>query len=80
MQAMLQNWFAMPEVAICTENVVTPPLGAGMLSNGESLEYAPQYSVQHPSVRVPLLIQPHLRNIAVVDRNWQESDNYDAVH
>jgi hypothetical protein len=30
----------MPEVAICTENVVIPTLGAGMLVKGDLLEYA----------------------------------------
>jgi hypothetical protein len=43
------------------------------------LEYLAEYLVQHLSVCMPLLIQPHLRNIALLDRNWQESDHYDSV-
>jgi len=69
----------MPEVAICTENVVIPALGTGILFKGERLEYPPEYLVQHLSVCMPLLINPLLRNIAVLDRNRQESDHYDAV-
>jgi len=69
----------MPQVAICTENIVIPTLSAGILLNGERLEYPPEYLVQHLSVCFPLLIQPLLRNIVVVDWNRQESDHYDAV-
>jgi len=69
----------MPEVAICTENVVIPNLGPGILFEGERQEYLPEYFIQHLSVCLPLLIQPHLRNIAVLDRNPQESDHDDAV-
>jgi hypothetical protein len=58
-----------PEVAICTENVVIPAFGAGMLFRGEWLQYPPEYFVQHLSVCLPLLIQPLVRNIAVLDRN-----------
>jgi len=69
----------MPEVAICTEKVVIPALGTGILIEGERVEYPPEYLVQHLSVCLPLLIQPHLRNIAVLDRNRQESEYYDAL-
>jgi len=68
----------MPEVAICTEVVVIPALGAGILLKDERVEYLPEYLVQHLSVCLPLLIQWLLRNIAVPDRNRQESDHYDA--
>jgi hypothetical protein len=70
----------MPEVAICIENIVIPALGAWYLFQGESVEYPPEYLIQHLSVCFPLLIQPLLRNIAVLDRNQQESDECDAVH
>jgi len=33
----------MPEVAICTENVVIPALSAGIVIKGERLEYPPEY-------------------------------------
>jgi hypothetical protein len=59
----------MPEVAICPENVVIPALGAGMLFKGQWLDYPLQYVVQHLSVCFPLLIQPLLRIIAVLDWN-----------
>jgi len=68
----------MPEVAICTENIVIPALSDGILFKGERVEYPPEYLVQHLSVCLPLLIQSLLRNIAVLDRNRQESDHYDA--
>jgi len=41
--------------------------------------YLPEYIVQHLTVCLPLLIQPLLGNIAVLDWNWLESDHYDAV-
>jgi len=69
----------MADIAICTENVVIPTLGAGILFKGERVEYPPEYLVQHLSVCLLLLIQPLLRNIAVLDRNPEESDHYDAV-
>jgi hypothetical protein len=59
----------MPEVAICTENVVIPALGAGIEFNSERLEYPPQYFVQHLTICMPLLIQLLLRYIAVLDWN-----------
>jgi hypothetical protein len=59
----------MPEVAICTENFVIPALGAGILISGEWVEYPLEYFIQHLSDCLPLLIQPFLRNIAVLDRN-----------
>jgi len=60
----------MPEVAICIENVVIPDFGAGILFQGEWLEYPPEYFVQHLSVFLPLLIQLLLINSAVFDWNW----------
>jgi len=69
----------MPEVAIGTENVVIPTLGAWILFKGERLEYPAEYFVQHFSVCLPLLIQLLLGNIVVLDWNWQERDHYDAV-
>ena len=69
----------MPEVAICTENVVIPTLSAVFLFDGERLEYMPEYLVQHLLVCCPLHILPLLRIIAVLDRNRQQSDHYDAV-
>jgi hypothetical protein len=59
----------MPEVAICKEHVVIPALGARIEFKGERLEYPPEYFVQHLTVCLPLLIQPLLRNIAVLVRN-----------
>jgi len=52
----------MPDVAICTENLVIPALSTGMLFDGEWLEYPPEYFIQHCSFCLPLLIQP-LRRI-----------------
>jgi hypothetical protein len=69
----------MAEVAICTENIVIPALGVGILFKGERLEYPPEYFIQHLSVCLPLLIQPLLRKIAVLDRNRLESDHYEGV-
>jgi hypothetical protein len=60
-------------------NIVLPTLGAGMLLNGEWLQYALQYIVQHLSVCLPLPIQPLLRNIVFLDWNWEERDYYNAV-
>ena len=51
-----EDWFATPEVAICTENVVIPALGAAILFQGESLEYPLECFVQHLSVCLTLLI------------------------
>jgi hypothetical protein len=59
----------MPEVANCTGNVVIPAVGTGMLVKGEWLEYPPQYFVQHLSVCSPLLIQPPVRKIVLLDWN-----------
>jgi hypothetical protein len=69
----------MPEVAICTVNVVIPALGIGILFKGGRLEYLPDYFVQHLTVCFLLLIQLLLTNIAVLDWNQQESDHYDGV-
>jgi len=70
----------MPEVAIGTQKVVIPALGAGVLFQCERLEYQLEYFVQHFSVCLRLLIQPLLRDIAVLDWNRQECDQYNAVH
>ena len=69
----------MPEVAFCTENVVIPTLGVGIVFKGERLKYPPEYFVQHLSGCLLLLIQPLLRNIAVHDWNRQESDHCNSV-
>jgi hypothetical protein len=69
----------MPDVAICTENVVLPALGTGILFKDERLEDLPEYLVQHLSVCMPLLIKPLLRKIADLDRNQQDSDHHDPV-
>jgi len=69
----------MPEVAICMENVVIPALGVGILFQSERVEYPPEYFVQHLSVCLRLLIQPLLRNIALLDWNRLESDHYHGV-
>jgi len=65
---------------MCTENVVIPALGAGILCKGESVEYPPEYLVKHLSVCVLWLILPFLRNIAVHDQNRHEREYYDAVY
>jgi len=54
----------MAGVAICTENIVIPALGARTMFIGERVEYPPEYLIQHLSVCLPLLIQPLLRIIA----------------
>ena len=69
----------MPEVAICTENIVIHALGAGILFKGERLGYPPGYLIQHLLVCMLLLIKPLLRNVALFDWNRQENDQYDAV-
>jgi hypothetical protein len=70
----------MADVDIWAENVIIPALGAGILFNGWWVEYLPVYKfVQHLSVCLPLLIQPHMRNIAALARNRYESDHFDAV-
>jgi len=69
----------MPEVAICTQNVVIPALRIGILYKSERLEYPPDYLVQHLSVCLPVLLQPLLRNIVVLDEYQQGSDHYDGV-
>ena len=79
LQAMLLNWIAMSEVAICIANVVIPPLSAGIQCKSERLEHPAEYFIQHLSGCLPLLIQLLQRNIAVLHWNWQEIDHYDAV-
>jgi hypothetical protein len=64
---------------MCTENIVIPALGAGIEFTGERMEYRLENFVQDLSVCLPVLIQPLLRNIAVLDWNQQESDHYDCV-
>jgi len=70
----------MPEVAICTDNVVLLTMDARILLKGEWLECLPQYFNQHLSVCVLLLIQPLLTNIAVLEWNLQQSNHYDGIH
>jgi len=69
----------MPEVAISTENIVIPTLGARIMIQGDRLEYQQKYLAQYLSVCLRLIIQLLLRNIAVLDWNHQDSDHYDAV-
>jgi hypothetical protein len=69
----------MPEVAIRRENVVIPTLGARIVLKGKRLEYPPEYFVQHLLVCLPLLIQLLMRNIVVLQWNWEESDHYDTM-
>jgi hypothetical protein len=63
------NQFAMPEVAVYTENIVIPAFGAGILFIGDWVEHLPVYFIQHLSACVPLIIQLLMRNIAVLDQN-----------
>jgi hypothetical protein len=70
----------MPEDTICTENLLIPALGAGIDFTRERLEYPPEYFVQYLKLCSPLVIQPLLRNIAVIEWNWWEIDHYDGVH
>jgi len=58
---------------------VIPALRAGIVFKGKRVEYPPEYLVQHLSVCFPLLIQPLLKNVEVLDRNRQGSEHYDAV-
>jgi hypothetical protein len=67
----------MPEVTICTENVVIPALGAAILFKCERMENLIEFFVWHLPVCLLLLIEPHLRYIAGVACNRQESE-YDA--
>jgi len=57
----------MPEVAICTENVVRPPFGAVNMFKGERLQYPLEYIVQHLSVCLPLLVQLLLGIIGILE-------------
>jgi hypothetical protein len=50
------------------------------LFTGEKQEYLLGHFIQHLSVSLLLLIQPLLRNIAVLDWNRKESDHYDAIN
>jgi len=69
----------MLEVAICTEKVVLPALGDGILFKVQRVKLPLEYLVQHLSVCLPLLIQPLQGNIDVRDRNQRGSNLYDAV-
>jgi hypothetical protein len=75
-----QNRFATPENSISAEMFVLPTLGAGILSNGEKLAYLPEHCVQQLSVCLPLLIQPLVRKIAVLDCDWQQREYLNDVH
>jgi hypothetical protein len=70
----------MRDVTTCTENHLLPALGAGILFTRVRLEYLPQCISQHISVYMWLLMQPHPRKIALLDRNQQEIAHYDAWH
>jgi len=61
------NQFSTPDVAIGTENIVIPAPGAGVLFKVERVESPPEYFIQHFSVCLPLLIQPLLRNMVLLD-------------
>jgi hypothetical protein len=74
------NLFAMPGVAIYTENVVISTVGTGIVFKCERLEYPMECSIQYHYISLPLHIQPVLRNIVILDRNRQESDHSKAVH
>ena len=56
-----------------------PTLSAGILFTGERLVYPPEFILLHLSVCLPLLIQPLLRNVEVLDWNRQVSNHYDGV-
>jgi hypothetical protein len=73
------NLLPMCEVAIFTENIVIPALGAGMMFKAGWLEYPPEYLIQYLSVCLPLLIQLYLINIAFRDPNWQDGGHYNAM-
>jgi hypothetical protein len=70
----------MSEVAMCTENIGIADPGDGMVFKCKVLESPPEYFVQYHSHCLLLLIQPLLKNIAVLRWNCWESDLYDAVH
>jgi hypothetical protein len=74
-----KNRFVAPEVAIWTENVVIPALSAGIVFEGERLVYPLVYLVQHLSVVVTMVIQPHLKSNMFLDGNRQESDDYNTA-
>jgi hypothetical protein len=78
-QATLRNRFAMPEVAICSDNIVLLALSQGILFKDEWLEYPPEFFIQHLSGCLPLLVPLLQRNIPVLDWNRKGSDHYEAV-
>jgi hypothetical protein len=41
--ASYKNWFAIPDIAICTEDVVIPALGFGILFKGDRPKCPPEY-------------------------------------
>jgi len=59
----------MSEVAICTESIVIPTLGAGMLFQGEGRQYLPEDFIQHITVCLTRLIHPLVRKGAFLDCN-----------
>jgi hypothetical protein len=69
----------MLEVAIRAENIVMLSLCSGNSLKGVRLEYPPEYNIQRLSVRLLLLIHSPLQHIAVLGRNRQDSDHYNAV-
>jgi hypothetical protein len=64
---------------IYRDNIVIPALGAGMMIEGDGLEYSPEYRVQYLSVCLSQYNHPHLRTIADLDWNQYESDHYNAM-
>jgi hypothetical protein len=69
----------MTEIAISTEHIVIPALGAGIKFNTERLKYLLKYVVKHLSICLTMLVETPMRNIVVLDRNRQESDNENNV-
>jgi hypothetical protein len=70
----------MLDVVINPENFILPLFAAGMFFAVERLEYPQEYFIRLLSVQIVQLVLLHLRNNAVIDWNWQESDHYEAVH
>jgi hypothetical protein len=50
-----------------------------MMFKDERQEYPPEKVVQHLSLFLSLVIQPHLRHIVVLDWNRLEINQYEAV-
>jgi hypothetical protein len=70
----------MPKVIICKETVVIPALSVGILVDGQTLEYPPQYFVHYHTVCLPLDILQLQRNMRVLEWNRHESYHYNSVH